>query len=143
VVRQPVAEPGPRKRKVHSRSKARIAHTPLDLQPIEEVFNEDAANVMVTSTSTNDRPLLDSGDLDYELDINLLPSTPTFPHPKSRKRAGRVLGGQNGPLHPKRLKKSEGLLPSDIDIVSNGESSLSTPLRSLPPATHPMVSVPL
>ena len=153
MVHQPTAKPVCRKRKGHSKSvpvihdpNTAIAHTPLDLQPIKELFNQDTADDTATNISTNHHHFLASEDLNYQLDVNLLPLTPTLPHPKTRKRPAHVLGKQNGASHPKRLKTSDGLLPSDIDIVSSGESSilaLSTPLRSIPLATQSMVSVPL
>lgn len=125
-----------------------ITHIPLDLEPIKEAFNEDTADDPVTNISTNRHPFSASGDLDYPMDIIMLPPTPTLPHPKNRKRPAHVLGKQTSASHPKRLKGNEGPLPSDIDIdiISSGESSaltLSTPLRSLPLATQPIVSISL
>lgn len=146
-------KPVRRKQKANSRSirhpNAAITRTPLDLQRIAEVFNEETADDPITDISAHHHPLSASEDLNYPLDIATLPLTPTLPRPKNRKRPAHVLGKQGGAMHPKRLKRNEGLLPSDldIDVISSGESpvlSLSTPLRSLPLVTQPiMVSAPL
>lgn len=152
TLHQPAAKPVPRKRKGLSRvvpvihnAKPAIVYTPLDRQPIKELFNQDTADDTITNISTNRHHLLASEDLDYQLDYHPLPLTPTLPHPKNRKRSAHVLGKQGGVSHPKRPKRSEGMLPSDIDVGSSGENpilALSTPSRSLPLVTRPMVSVP-
>ena len=157
---QPAATSVHQKQKGPSKSvhcpKAAIAHEPLDLQPIEEVFNEDTADDMVTnipmshfSAPEDFDHRLDFNhrlDFDHRLDFNPLPPTPTLPCPKKRKRPADDIGKQIGMSHPKHVKRSEGLLGNGLDSISSAESTvlaLSAPLSPLPLATQSMVSIPL
>jgi len=117
---------------------ASVLHTPLDLQPIRDLFNPDNADDAV-SISGNGRHFSPSD----QLNADFLSFTPTFSHPRgAHKRSAR---GALESSSTKRLKRSAGLLHSDIDIVSSDASPMFAPSilsGSLPPATQPVVSVP-
>jgi hypothetical protein len=128
------------------------AHTPVDLQHVKDIFDQDPTDDVATSMSTNSYHFSASEDLDHQLDPYPLPPTLAAPHPKSTRKRPPVddlerRGGDTSESgHIKRLKKGKGPLTSSIDTVLNSTGPVlapSTSSRLLPPATQSMVTIPL
>ena len=124
-------------------------HVPLDLRPIKDLFDLDAAaDDVATSTSTNSRHISASEDFDYPVETYALPPTRALPNPHKWRAAddlGTFGGGTSRSGHSKRSKGSEHLLISDRDTVERAPGpvpAISTPSSPPPWATQPMVSFP-
>ena len=122
-----------------------VDHTPLSLQPFDNVFHPDTTDDAF-SVSAKGRHFSASEDIDYQLDADLLPLSMALPPPRSaHKGSARALGKHRaGTLEPSPTKrfKSDGQLHPDMSSGASPMLGPSTMLGSLPPAAQPMVSVP-